>query len=181
MTTTPVKVTVISETATKQLVDDVRKAALTNIEKQVPNARPMTVTATLYVVYTGTTGFNHRAVYSGESGVMAYGNFGSDVATGRQVAEIGPNPGQNGFTPVVGVGGMPGVVYPGVSPTTIRWMRLSYTIADANGRVIESKDEWQPADRPRNAIERIFPSIYDGARVADTGAFLASRVAALSR
>jgi hypothetical protein len=75
---------------------------------------------------------------------------------------------------------MSGVYYPSPSPTLIWAMRLSYTIADANGRVIEAKQQWQPADRPRHPLERVFPGLYDSARVSDTATFLASRVAALS-
>lgn len=63
----------------------------------------------------------------------------------------------------------------------IGWMRVSYTIKDVNGRAIETREQWQPADRPRHPIERVFPSLYDGARVADTAAYIASRVAALSK
>jgi len=189
MASTPVKLTVTSETASKQLISDVRNTALAMIEKQVPNARPLTVTATLDVIYSGGGGFSSGGggssssmSHEGSTAGLAFGNFSPDVPVRMPVAEMSPNPGMNGFTPTVGLGsGMSGVYYPESSPTLIWAMRLSYTITDANGRVIEAKQQWQPANRPRHPLERVFPTLYDSARVSDTAAFLASRVVALSR
>ncbi len=187
MASTPVKLTVTSATASNQLISDIRNTALAMIEKQVPNARPLTVIVSLDVVYSGGGSFGSRAwdtgssmSHEGSTPGLAAGNISPAVPMGMVVASISSDPHMDGFTPRVGAGGMPGVYYPSPSPTLVWAMRLSYTITDANGRVIEAKQQWQPADRPRHPLERVFPGLYDSARVSDTAAFLASRVAALS-
>ncbi|HXH41665.1 MAG TPA: hypothetical protein VNN08_23780 [Thermoanaerobaculia bacterium] len=177
----PVNVTVMSETATKQLINDIRNATLTNIEKQVPNARPVTVVATLYVVYGGEAAFRNSSVYSGGSD-MSHSSYWGVTTLGMAVPSTSATPWADGSTPIVGAYDYSGSnLISGPTRGPIAWMRVSYTIKDADGRVLESKEKWQPADRPRHAIEHIFPALYDSARVADTAAYLASRVAALSR
>jgi hypothetical protein len=188
MASTPVKLTVTSTTASNQLINDVRNKALAMIEKEAPNARPLIVTVSIDVVYSGGGGFSSgirdyssSMSHDGSTRVMAFGNISPDVSGRMPVAEMSPNPGMNGFTPTVGLGsGMSGVYYPDTTARQIWSMRLSYTIADANGRIIEEKQQWQPSDRPRHTLERVFPLLFDVARVYDTAAFLASRVAALS-
>ena len=183
-TTGPVNVKVTSETASNQLIRDVRTAALTMIEKQAPNASPMSIDATLYVVYgSGGTGFaDANSEAAGKE--LAYGAFGPDVPTQRmRVPSLSAEPWTDGYIPTVGEASSSlGVRYPSFQPARgpISWMRVSYTITDASGKVIESKKDWVPADRPHRGFEHILPSLYDSARVADTGYFLASRVAALS-
>jgi hypothetical protein len=219
--TAPVTVRIKSETATKQLIDDVRNATLAAIEKQAPNAQPVTVTATVFVGYGKSTGpgsgnltgpiggyerltgpvagngrstnlprtvssYSDASSHEGSRPGLAFGDFGPDVPRGMPVPSLSPTPWADGCVPTVGGYGMSGGGYfvGGITHSSakspIGWMRVSYTIKDANGRVIETKEQWQPADRTRHPIERVFPSLYDSARVADTAAFIASRVAALS-
>jgi hypothetical protein len=182
MATGPVNVTITSETATKQLLNDVRNATLAAIEKQAPHARPVTVTATLYVVYEGEADFSHGTAYAGGSG-MSRGSYSAGVtAAGMSVPSTGSDPRTEGSIPTVGGYDTSASSLPsGPTRGPITWMRVSYTIKDANGRVLESKQQWQPTDRPRQGLELIFPVRFDSARVADTAAFLASRVAALSQ
>lgn len=187
MANTPVKLTVTSATASNQLINDVRNEALAMIEKQVPNARPLNVTVSIDVAYSGGGGFSSgigdyssSMSHDGSIRGMAFGNISPDVPQGMVVPSISPDPHMDGFTPRVGGGGMSGVYYPDTTPRMIWAMRISYTIADANGRIIEAKQQWQPSDRPRHTLERVFPLLFDGARVYDTAAYLASRVAALS-
>jgi hypothetical protein len=187
MASSPVKLTVTSATATNELINDVRNKALAMIEKEVPNARPLIVTVSIDVVYSGGGGFSSGGgdfssmSHEGSTPGLAFGNFSPVTPMGMVVPSLSPDPIADGFTPRVGVGGMSGVSYPDTTPTLIWSMRLSYTIADANGRIIEAKQQWQPSDRPRHGFERVFPLLFDGARVYDTAAFLASRVAALSQ
>jgi len=182
LVTVPVTVTITSETATKQLINDVRNATLTAIGKQAPNARPVTVVATLYVAYIGEADFSHNSVYAGGSAMSRGGYSAGLSATGMSVPSTGSDPAGEGYIPTVG-GYDTSASSLGSGPTRgpIFWMRVSYKIKDANGRVLESKQQWQPADRSRQGLEHIFPVLFDSARVADTAAYLASRVAALSK
>jgi hypothetical protein len=168
---TAVNLKVSSDTANKRFVNDVRNATLETIASQVPNARPMTVVVKLDV----TSETRPTPVFvSGE--------------TNRQrVLASGPDPWKEGALPTV-------PVYTSAfsSQTTedITEVRVSYTISDAAGRVVESHQlKLDPRFRhvntavvtPVSGFADTDPLSARRGLVTDTAGVLASRVKALSQ
>jgi hypothetical protein len=168
---TPVNLTVTSDTVNKRFVEDVRNATLDAIRTQVPAARPMTLVVNLDV-----------------STEMRQGPFFIPYDTNRQrVLPSGPQPWTEGALPTVPV--YSGSTFPQTTED-IEELRVSYTINDAAGRVVESH---QIKVDPR--AQHLTPTVVTGvggfgngdpfsARrqlVAYAAGFLASRVAAVSK
>jgi predicted small secreted protein len=173
---TPVKVTVSSDTANKRFVSDVRNATLQVIASQVPDARPMTVAVKLDV-----TSQMKQAPF-----------FLSGGGTNQQ--RILPTAGldaskqaQQGALPTVPVYNS---AFQTQTTEEITELRVSYTIKDAAGHVVES-NQFQLDPRFRQVNTMVVTPIkgfadtdpFSTRRIlaTDAASFLASRVKALSR
>ncbi len=177
--TTPVALKVTSENGGKTFASDVRKATLKAISDSVPQARPLTVTVDLDVT----------AERVATSPFKFY-----DVGGSRQrtVPSTGSNPQAEGSLPTVPDNGFP------ASPETyeqVTGVRVSYTISDPGGRVIESDhSRFDLSPSPRidgklavgvepysSSAPTKGPYLINRNLVTAAAGFLASRVKALSR
>jgi len=174
--TTPVALKVTSKNADRHFVSDVRKATLKAISNSVPEARPLTVTADLDVT-------TERVMTS---------PFVITGAESRQrtIPSTSSDPTRDGALPTVTDNGFP------ASPESmdaVTEVRLTYTISDSSGRVIESdqtrfdsiphdaSEVVVDTDSNRRAIVTVSP-LWSNRNIANaTAGFLASRVKALSR
>jgi len=152
---TPVAVTVTSASANKRFANAVRKATVTAIHDQVPNARPLTVAVDLDV--------------RNEASTTAH--FAPAATSTMPVAVSGPDNTPNGYVPTVASYGSTEVMERN-DPTDIV---MSYAIRDAGGGLVESQIVRLPAYLGRNPFTA--RSYY----VNEAAGFLASRVKAVSR
>jgi hypothetical protein len=162
--TTPVRLTVTSKTESKRFVNHLRDATLTIIGKQVPNAQPMTVTAAVEV---------ESDLVSADFNPL-WGSLGGGQ---HAVPAVSADPYSDGSRPMVGSNAGSSVPFP--QPLeSINEVQVSYTIAGADGRVLESNQ----VKYAGNSIDGSDPfgDRYRRRLVAETAGFLASRVAALS-
>ena len=174
--TTSVTLKVTSKNADRHFVSDVRKATLRAIGNSVPEARPLTVTAAVDVT-TERVMTSPYAVTGGGS-------------RQRTIPSTSSDPTRDGALPTVTDNGFP------ASPESmdaVTEVRLTYTISDSSGRVIESdqtrfysiphdaSEVVVDADSNRRSIVTLSP-LWSNRNIANaTAEFLASRVKALSR
>ena len=159
-TFTPVALKVTSDTATANFVKEVRETTLDAIEQQVPNARPMTVNVKLDVTE------RMQATPSM--------NFSQPVNQQRPVATLSPEPSQEAARPTVPVNQS---VFGADISQQITSYRVTYTISDAAGKVVESSALMLNQGRLVDGTGTPLKS-HNGL-VGTTAAFLASRVKAL--
>ena len=119
---TPVNLTVVSKTANKGFVSDVRNATLKAIREQVPAARPLTVAVNLEVDYEATQSPFYIATPANNQRVLPPVNSSQAAQTGA-VATVPVNESAF-FTQTV---------------ATVSGVRLAYTISDQAGRIVESQ------------------------------------------
>jgi len=162
-TSTSVALTITSDTASNNFVNQIRDTTIEAIADQVPNARPMTVNVKLDV----TAGRQSTPAMASSQPINAQ----------RPVATLSPQPWLEPAPPTV-------PVHPSVFGTDmsqeITGYRLAYTISDAAGNVVESNqltlDQGQLVDAASHTALKGRKGL-----VNDTADFLASRVKTLSR
>jgi hypothetical protein len=158
---TPVAVTVTSDTATGNFVKQVRDITLSTIAQQVPNARPMTVSVKLDVA---------EQVQSTPSMALT-----QPVNESRVVAPLSSDP-VNRPQPTVPVYNS---VFQSNTSLQITAYRVVYTIRDAAGHVVDSDQLILDKGHLVDAASHVSISTANGL-VGDTANFLASRVRTLS-
>lgn len=170
---TPVTVTVSSDTANKRFVSDVRNTTLEMIRSQVPEARPMTVAVKLDV--------------TSEMKQTPFFLFGGDTNQQRILRTAGYDTATQGALPTVPVYNS---AFNTQTTEDITAVRVSYTIKDAAGHVVESNQfEIDPRFRQFNPMVMMpirgfadtDPFSARRTLAIDTAGFLASRVKVLSK
>jgi len=119
---TPVNLTVVSKTANKGFVSDVRNATLKATREQVPAARPLTVAVDLDVDYETAPSPFYIATPANNQRVLPPVNSGQAAQTGA-VATVPVN--ESAFFTQ--------------TATSVSAVRLAYTIRDQAGHVVESQ------------------------------------------
>jgi hypothetical protein len=166
--TTPVRLIVSSTTASGDVIADLRKTTLAAIRAQAPNARPLTIALNVDVAtMTGQQPFIIQSQSSGE----------------RPIPPVTYSPTEGQATVSVNHS-----AFDMASTEEIEGFRVSYTISDAAGRVVESNRLTFEHDYLVNAATG--KPVYGSGRrshfllrrdpVRDTARFLASRAKTLS-
>lgn len=176
---TLVALNVTSKNAGKAIVSDVRKATLKAISDSVPEARPLTVAVDLDVMAerVATSPFKF---------------YDTGASQQRTVASTGSNPQAEGSRPTVEEHGFPA---PTQTLEEVTGVRMTYTIRDAGGRVIESDNSRFDLSPSPHIAGKVVPGVEPFNSSAPTSGpylmnrnlvtaaadFLASRVKALSQ
>jgi hypothetical protein len=166
---TPVAVTITSDTANDRFVQQVRNATLDAIAVQVPNPHPMTIAVDLVV-----------ATQPNQTAIMG---FVPPVNQQRTVASVGSQPWAEGAPPTVPVNSSP---FTAISSPEITTYRVTYTITDTAGKVLEKNQLTLDQGRLRSGalampVTGRYGLTLREELVNSTAAFLASRVKTLSR
>jgi hypothetical protein len=171
-TATPVTLNVTSDTANDQFVKEVRETTLDAIAAQVPDARPLTLKVDVEV-----------AAQSQQTQGMS--SWQAPPNQQRQVPVLSPDPMSEAAPPTVPVNSTP---FHTLRADAITDYRVSYTISDAEGHVVES-DQLKldrgrlvnaASGKPATGLMKDAPFIVRNELVSYTAGFLASRVKTLS-
>jgi hypothetical protein len=170
-TATPVVLNITSDTASSRFVSEIRKTTLQTIAAQVPNARPLTIAAKLDVA---TQTHDEPVIGSMQSNQQ------------RPVPTLSPDRLNEPAPPTVPVNTSP---FSSISTEDITDYRVSYTISDASGRVIESNQLTLENGRlvnkatgaPATGLYMKDPFAVRAEIASNTAAFLASRVKTISQ
>jgi hypothetical protein len=170
-TSTPVGVTITSDTATDNFVKQVRDNTIDVIAEQVPNARPMTINVKLDV--------SERMQSTPSIGGSMPPSIGwsmPPVNEQRPVPSLSSDRYNDGPPPTVPVNNS---VFQSQTSEQITSYRVVYTIRDAAGQVVESNqltlDNGHLVDAKAGALKPRYGLI------GDTAMFLASRVKTLDQ
>jgi len=171
-TATPVALNITSDTANDRFVSEVRKITLQAIAAQVPNAPPLTIAIKLDVV---TQALVAPAISSSQQ-----------ANPQRSVPTLSSDPMSEGAPPTVPTNGS---VFTTNTRDEIVDYRVSYTIKDASGRVLESNQLTLDRGRlinmatgsPATGLYMKDPFSVRAEIVSNTAGFLASRVKTLSQ
>jgi hypothetical protein len=171
--TTPVLLTISSNTANDGFVKEVRSTTLDAIAAQVPNARPMTIKVDLEV-----------ATQSQQTSAMS--SWQPQANQEHRVATLSPDPMSEAAPPTVPVNSTP---FRTERSEALTDYRVSYTISDAEGHVIESNSLKLDRGHLVNAASGTQaaglyikdPLSLRNELVSNTAGFLASRVKTLNQ
>jgi hypothetical protein len=161
---TPVALTITSDTANGNFVKQVRDTTLDAIAQQVPNARPMTINVKLDVTARSQATPNMATTVS------------QPVNQTRPVATLSTEPWSDPAPATVPVNNS---VFGTDITQQITAYRVVYTISDAAGKIVESNELTLDQGRLFDAAGAPV-KVHDGL-VGTTATFLASRVKTLNQ